>query len=349
MDSKLVLLKEYLSNLEKLNNNINLRLRYLNDMLGNIRQMYNNFLDDNKANPVLILCLDTFNFQYKIMNVEHDDLKKYNRLINNRIYGDYYKLYKNMCNFITENIQEETIIELIQDKNSYPVYKDLDNLKNYDMKYVFQLFGKITALMNGINDLIKKENTALDNYKTTGMIGLNINNFLNTYEYNNTILNEKNKLYLNYVIFFYETHSKYMNNSLRKINAMINSVSSNININNYFSIDSEPTDIKINQEEPLVVEVVGKPKLEKVIEEPNEEEEVEEPKEKVEEPKEEVKDEVVEEPKEEVEEPKEEPKEEVKEEVVEEHKEEVVEEPKPSLADLSWTTVKAKKKRRGRR
>ena len=78
----------------------------------------------------------------------------------------------------------------------------MDNLKNYDMKYVFQLFGKITGLMNGINDLIKKENTALDNYKTTGMIGLNINNFLNTYEYNNTILNEKNKLYLNYVIFF---------------------------------------------------------------------------------------------------------------------------------------------------
>ena len=45
--------------------------------------------------------------------------------------------------------------------------------------------------------------------------------------------------------------------------------------------------------------------------------------------------------------------EEIKEEVVEEPKEEVKEEvkekPKPSLADLSWTTVKAKKKRRGRR
>ena len=252
MDSKTILLKEYLANLEKLNNNINLRLRYLNDMLGNIRQMYNNFLEDNQTNPVLILCLDTFNFQYKIMNVEHDDLKKYNQLINNRIYGDYYKLYKNIKKFIIENIKEESILELIHEKVVYPVYKDLDNLKNYDMKYVFQLFGKITGLMNGINDLIKKENTALDNYKTTGMIGLNINNFLNTYEYNNTILNEKNKLYLNYVIFFYETHSKYMNNSLTKINAMINSVGNNININNYFSIENEPTDIKINQvnEEP---------------------------------------------------------------------------------------------------
>ena len=116
-----------------------------------------------------------------------------------------------------------------------------------------------------------------------------------------------------------------MNNSLRKINAMINSVTSNININNYFSIDNEPADIKINQEEPHI-EVVEKPKLNAVVEEPK----VEEP--KVEEPK-------VEEPKEEV---VEEPKEEVKEEIKEEK-------PKPSLADLSWTTVKAKKKRRGKR
>ena len=71
----------------------------------------------------IFLFVDSFYFQYKLFAMEYENLNKFNSLIKNRTYCDYYKLYKLITKYINEN-KEELDIDLNQ--SLVPVYKDLE-------------------------------------------------------------------------------------------------------------------------------------------------------------------------------------------------------------------------------
>ena len=50
----------------------------------------------------------------------------------NRMYCDFFKLYKIITDYINTNINDKKVKEMININNQYPIYKDLEPFKVYD-------------------------------------------------------------------------------------------------------------------------------------------------------------------------------------------------------------------------
>lgn len=90
--------------------------------LTNLKEKYNELIKIN-TNKVFLFCLNSLYFQYKILNMELENFNKINSLIQNRMYGDYYKLYNiiiSQCkdNNILFSEEEFTNISFIKKRNN---------------------------------------------------------------------------------------------------------------------------------------------------------------------------------------------------------------------------------------
>ena len=74
--------------------------------IGRLKTYYQEFMSRNSDKSMLIFGLDSFHFQHKLINFEFDNMRQFFRLVNNRMYGDYYKLLKIMREFISTHIND---------------------------------------------------------------------------------------------------------------------------------------------------------------------------------------------------------------------------------------------------
>ena len=58
-------------------------------------------------------------------------MKRLFLVINNRMYCEYYKLYKIIAEYVKDNIHDKKTQDLIKITNIFPVYKDLEPYKQY--------------------------------------------------------------------------------------------------------------------------------------------------------------------------------------------------------------------------
>ena len=79
---------------------------------------------DTRIN-LFIFGLDSFHFQGKLIDIEYEDIQRLYSAITNRIYCEYFKLYKIIVQYILDNIIEQKIIDLFHVNKSYTIYKDL--------------------------------------------------------------------------------------------------------------------------------------------------------------------------------------------------------------------------------
>ena len=56
-----------------------------------LKEIYQNLIKNNNDSKFMF-GLDSFRFQGKLIDLELEEMKKYNILINNRLYCEYYKL-----------------------------------------------------------------------------------------------------------------------------------------------------------------------------------------------------------------------------------------------------------------
>ena len=80
--------------------------------------------------------LDSLYFQNKLFELQFVNNNNIFDIINNRIYGNYYKLYKEINKYILS--QKYTL-----DNNyikEFPIYKDLDNDEKYDFKLIIEIY-----------------------------------------------------------------------------------------------------------------------------------------------------------------------------------------------------------------
>ena len=94
----------------------------LKHKLANLKDVYTELIKNNNKR-LFLFCLDSFYFQYKVLNIEMENITKYMSLINNRMYGDYYKLYN--------------IIILQSEQFNINTKKLTDDMKKYEVFIVF--------------------------------------------------------------------------------------------------------------------------------------------------------------------------------------------------------------------
>jgi hypothetical protein len=211
-------------------------LKTLDTRIQQIKALYSDFIQTNK-DQLFVFSLDAFHFQSKLVDLEYEDMNRMFLSITNRMYCDYYKLFKIIVAYVNENIPDKKLTELIKVHDNFPVYKDLEPFRQYDFQYIQSLHEIILVVLTYIHTFITNKEHDLKVYQTKNQIGLHIDSFVSTFSFNTVMMNQRALLFINYVEFFHKTHTKYLKRFTMKLNLMLSQLNNDIKLDN-------PTDKK---------------------------------------------------------------------------------------------------------
>jgi hypothetical protein len=228
MDAKFNELKLTFNGIKNIREEINSIFANLEQRVLKLKDLYKDFIDHNTT-TLFIFGLDSFYFQNKLIDIEFSDMKKFYDLIMNRMYCEYYKLYKIILEYCHNNLSDDVkFIDAIRSKTQYPVYKDLEPYKRYEFSLIDELHDDITNTLVASNNYLNNKKHILDSYKLRSNVGLNINNFVSTYEFEVTTIDSQIGLFCSYVDFFHELHLKYLKRFITKIQILYGQVNHDI-------------------------------------------------------------------------------------------------------------------------
>ncbi len=230
MEERISDLKKSFIKLIELRTEVHTNFVGLNNIVTKLNTIYADFITKSQ-DKVLIFGLDSLRFQSKLIGIEYEDMKRLFYAINNRMYCEYYKLYKIIMDYIIENVSDGKIIEIIKsDGYVFPVYKDLEPFKQYDFETIQQVHEAILVFLNTLCTHITSKDQELKTHEMTNKSGLNIDNFVMSFNYNLVVIKEKVNLFINYVVFFHTSHLKLLTRFVMKVNLMMKQVKSDINL-----------------------------------------------------------------------------------------------------------------------
>lgn len=180
-------------------------------------------------NQLFVFGLDSFNFQNKIIDIEYEDMMRYFLAINNRMYCEYFKLYRIVVDYIHKNTKDSKMMEVAK-LNKFPPYKDLEPFKEYSMEVLIELHESLLTLISSMISHIHHKEHELVMHETKKKIGINIDNFVTTFHYNISVMKEKIMLFIKYIEFFHVLHTKYMQRFSNKIQLMYTHINNDIHL-----------------------------------------------------------------------------------------------------------------------
>ena len=227
MLNRLSILKDNFSSIIEIRKNVKIIFEILEDKIHKLKQFYQDFIVNNHT-QIFIFGLDSFYFQSKMIDIEYEDMKRLFLAMNNRIYCEYFKLHKIITSYIKENVNDKKILESIEICN-YPIYKDLEPFKEYDFELINDIHENVFDLILQIITYTEHKEKELIVITSKKNIGLNIDNFVNTFNYDIIIMKEKINLFIKYIEFFHKLHTKHFKRISNKIQLMYNDISHDIN------------------------------------------------------------------------------------------------------------------------
>jgi len=231
MEERLSILKnDFNAIIDFKENNIS-SLQLLGSRIKKIKEIYADFINANRDN-LFVFTLDSFHFQGKLIDIEYEDVMRLFYAITNRMYCDYYKLFKIIIEYVNCYVPDKKLSELIKVNDHFPVYKDLEPFKQYDFHHIQSLHEVIIVILTYLNTFIINKEHDLKVYQTKNKIGLNIDSFVNTFNFNNTVMKEKTTLFITYIEFFHKLHTKYMKRFTMKLQLMMSQINNDIKLDN---------------------------------------------------------------------------------------------------------------------
>jgi hypothetical protein len=229
------------------------KIHILDTKIVKLKSMYNEFIKNNKE-TLCVFGLDSLYFQGKVIDIEYDDVKRLFAAIINRMYCEFFKLYKIIVDYIKSNIKDKKLLELVNIHNQFPVYKDLEPFKIYDFDVVQNIHDVIVELLYALHNYFTIKERELEKHKVKNKIGFNIDNFVNTVYFNNIMLREKITLFINYLEFFHRLNIKYLSRYYNKLDMMVNQINSDIRFEekNDENTIYEIIDVREMKENPVI-------------------------------------------------------------------------------------------------
>lgn len=220
--------------IENFNNNISKKreidrfLILLQEKVDYLNSIYQKYLASNVKDK--LHGLDSLHFQSKLVVQEMDNNKVLFNIIKNRIYGDYYKLFKNILKYSLEVLPDSNILKNFENKE-FPIYKDLSITDQYDCELVIELFNDIVTILNNLIEDKNLRETNLNEQKKCRDSGININNMVDNYNFNINFIKNNIDLYSNYLHNFNSFHNKYLSRLINTIDLFYSQVIDDISNN----------------------------------------------------------------------------------------------------------------------
>ena len=134
-----------------------------------IKEQYNNLTKTN-TKKIFIFCLDSFYFQYKLLQLELQHYTSVVSTINNRMYGDYYKLYSIMLMQCKEN--NIVLSKKHTETDRFPIYKDLEPFLQYNLEDIIKLHEDILCILNELYVLYINKHKNLEKQNDEFQVGI---------------------------------------------------------------------------------------------------------------------------------------------------------------------------------
>lgn len=218
-----------------------------------LKNIYNDFIKNNNE-MLCVFSLDSLHFQSKVIDIEYDDMKRLFSSILNKMYCEFFKLYKIITGYIKTSVDDKKVREIVNINNKYPVYKDLEPFKVYEFEMIESMHDAVLELLHSLISLYTTKENELKKYQNKNKFGFNIDNFVNTIMFNNTMLREKIQLFVNYLSFFHKLQIKYLTRYSNKLELVITQLDADIDF-------EENT--KLFEETPVTTPKSTSPKEEK--------------------------------------------------------------------------------------
>ncbi len=187
----------------------------INNTKNHVKKKYINCIQKEKKN---FFGLDSVYFQTKLIELEYENLSKLYLYIDNRIYGDYYKLFIMIKKYLKANLSTDDLKLLNQLNVKYPIYKDLDYFKEYNFDIINNIHKDIINIISAVNDIYKKAEIEMNDNMDKVYVGINIDNYVINQEHINQNLFNTNLLYTKYLNIYHNFHKELLNNYYEKIN-----------------------------------------------------------------------------------------------------------------------------------
>jgi hypothetical protein len=240
MENKINNLKKEFEKIIDATNHITSVFEKLEVKIANITAFYVDLIEKNK-DKMYLFGLDSFRFQIALLDRESDETKVFFKVVNNRIYCEYYKFCKKMCEYILETYTEPNLINIskaINDTN-LPAYDSVDPVKEYGLCFILTIHDNIIELLKCLYSHLLNKEHELKDHSTKRTMGFNIDNFVFTFIYNNSILRDKIRMFLDYMCFFHKMHLKNLNLIEKKLELMMSEINNDLNLDGAENIDQE--------------------------------------------------------------------------------------------------------------
>ena len=199
--------------------------------------MYKEFVKTHTEQH-FIFGLDSFHFQNKMLELENNNIRTLAYAIENRMYCEYYKLYKMLLEYLTNDVKDKSISDKIISKKIYPVYKDLEPLKNYNFSIIIELQLNISTVIRALYDYYLSKESDAKPAISKSIMGIHIDNIVNYRKYENALLHEKIYMFIRYLEVFNKHHSVYLKRLLLKSKLIQTTINEDIQL-----IQPKKTDI----------------------------------------------------------------------------------------------------------
>ena len=186
--------------------------------------------------------LDSLTFQRMIINKNYDHLTDSIKIITNRIYGDYFRLYNIIIKLTESKASLKKFLENSKKTIKHQSYKDLEIRKQYTESDINIIFSDIVDTIHISYQHLNNINESLDVYKDKLKFGLNIDNFINSLEDNTLVVINKLNLFSRYVYSLCNFHKKYLNNFLKKAKIFLDDITKELQFDEKVSVDVDKLD-----------------------------------------------------------------------------------------------------------
>ena len=163
--------------------------------------------------------LDSFHFQNKVLELEFNNMMKLYQFIDNRIYGDYYKLFSEIETFLRSKLKPKQYDKVKEFKNleKYPVYRDLDKFKTYEFDLIHNIHQDIIVTISFVKDIYKENEKIIKDDVEHLNVGLNIDNYIINSQYKNLVIISTNKKFENYLKVYHKYHYNLLHKFYEKL------------------------------------------------------------------------------------------------------------------------------------
>jgi hypothetical protein len=204
----------------------------ISSKMDSLKQLYKDMIKSNAATEeASIFCIDAFLFQHKLIEIEYDNIIAVFKTIDNRIYYEHHKLYKMVQDYMKKEFSSfDSTLQMLS--KNFPVYKQLDTMKEYDISYTTEMQTIIVKTITDVSSYLEKREIELTENKKQIEKGIKIDNLIHIQNYHNAIVKSNIDMFSQYLHTFNRHNTNYLTELLNRSLRIIENVNKNIKTNN---------------------------------------------------------------------------------------------------------------------